>query len=151
LKPVDPKELIAAVHKAQAKLKQQLPEQFEMLFNRLHQRVNTLNRIAIPTLNGYELLNSDQIVYCEADDNYTTLYLKDKKKITATLMLKDVEEQLQEAPHFVRVHHSYIVNIGEVTRYVRGEGGYLVMSDGSSVNVSRSRKNALLKWFHKDV
>ena len=48
---------------------------------------------------------------------------------------------------FVRVYHSYIVNINEVTNYVRGEGGYVIMSDDSSVNVSRSRKEALLKWF----
>src|SRR5688572_13645353 len=87
LKPVDPKELIAALHKAQTKLKQQLPEQFELLFNRLNQKINTPNRLAIPTLNGYEMLNGDQVIYCEADDNYTTIYMKDKKKLTATLML----------------------------------------------------------------
>ena len=62
-------------------------------------------------------------------------------------MLKDVEEQLNDFQFFVRVHHSFIVNIKEVTKYVRGEGGYVIMSDESSVNVSRSRKEVLLKWF----
>jgi len=47
----------------------------------------------------------------------------------------------------VRVHHSYMVNLNEVTKYIRGEGGYLVMSEGSTVNVSRSRKDALMKYF----
>ena len=48
---------------------------------------------------------------------------------------------------FVRVHHSYLINLNEVTKYIRGEGGYLVVSDGSSVNVSRSRKESLMKYF----
>ena len=61
--------------------------------------------------------------------------------------MKEVEEQLQDFPFFIRVHHSYIVNLNEVTKYVRGEGGYLVMTDGSTVNVSRSRKDSLMKWF----
>lgn len=62
-------------------------------------------------------------------------------------MFGEVEEQLNDFSFFVRVHHSYIVNINEVTKYVRGEGGYVIMSDDTSVNVSRSWKEALLKWF----
>jgi len=147
LKPIDPKELIVAVHKIQYRPTQPLPEQFDMLFNRLQHRVSVFNKIAIPTIEGYELVNSTDIIYCEADDNYTRFYMKDKKKITATRALKEVEEQLGEFSHFVRVHHSYMVNMNEVSRYVRGEGGYLVMSDGATVNVSRSRKDTLLKWF----
>jgi two-component system LytT family response regulator len=58
-----------------------------------------------------------------------------------------MEEQLQEFTFFLRVHHSYLVNLNEVKRYIRGEGGYLVMSDDSTVNVSRSRKDTLLKYF----
>jgi two-component system LytT family response regulator len=147
LKPVDPKELIAAVHKIQSQPSHALPEQFDMLFSRLQQKVTLFNKIAIPTTEGYELVNCADIVYCEADDNYTRFYMKDKKKITATRALKEVEEQLQELSHFARIHHSYMVNMNEVTRYARGEGGYLVMGDGSTVNVSRSRKDTLMKWF----
>lgn len=58
-----------------------------------------------------------------------------------------MEEQLQEFNFFVRVHHSYLVNLNEVIKYIRGDGGYLVMSDGATINVSRSRKDALMKWF----
>ena len=58
-----------------------------------------------------------------------------------------MEEQLQDFDFFIRVHHSYLVNLNEVTKYIRGEGGYLVMSDGATVNVSRSRKDSLLKCF----
>lgn len=58
-----------------------------------------------------------------------------------------MEEQLKDFSSFIRVHHSYLVNLNEVNKYVRGEGGYLVMSDGSIINVSRSRKEALMKFF----
>lgn len=59
-------------------------------------------------------------------------------------MLKEVEEQLNDYGYFVRTHHSYLINMKEATKYVKGEGGYVVMSDGSSINVSRSRKDNLL-------
>lgn len=147
LKPVDPKELIIAVRKMQTQIKKPVPEQFDMLLNRMQHKASVFNKIAIPTTEGYELLDSADIIYCEADDDYTRFYLKDKKKITATRILKEIEELLQDFLNFARVHHSYIVNMNEVSRYVRGEGGYLVMSDGSTVNVSRSRKDHLLKWF----
>jgi two-component system LytT family response regulator len=147
LKPVDSKELVAAVNKVKAQPKLPSAEQFDLLFSQLHHRVSDFNKTAIPTLEGYELLNNSQLLYCEADDNYTRFHMKDNKVIIATRMLKEVEEQLQEFSNFARVHHSFIVNMNEVSRYVRGEGGYLVMSDGSTVNVSRSRKDSLLKWF----
>ncbi len=101
----------------------------------------------MPTAEGYELIPADHLIRCEADDNYTYLFLKNKQKIVACRTLKEVEEQLSDFSYFIRVHHSFIINLNEVTKYVRGEGGYVIMSDGSSVNVSRSRKEALLKWF----
>jgi two-component system LytT family response regulator len=147
LKPIDPKELVAAIRKVQSQRNLPYPEQFQMLMSKLQSKVDGFTKIAVPTLEGFELLATDQIISCEADDNYTYLFLKNKKKVMASRTLKDVEEQLEPFPSFVRVHHSYIANLNEVTKYVRGEGGYLVMTDGSSVNVSRSRKEALLKRF----
>jgi two-component system LytT family response regulator len=67
--------------------------------------------------------------------------------MVACRSLKEVEGQLQHFSFFLRVHYSYLINLNEVTKYVRGEGGYVIMSDGSSVNVARSRKDALMKWF----
>ena len=147
LKPIDPKELIAAVQKVQTQKHLPLPEQFQMLMNQMKYKDGGFNKIAIPTSEGFELIPAEQVIRCEADDNYTHLYLKNKTKIVGCRTLKEIEEQLQGFPSFVRVHHSYIVNLNEVNRYVRGEGGYLIMSDGSTVNVSRSRKEALLKYF----
>ena len=146
LKPVDPKELESAVKKVH---RQQLPmaEQFHMLLKHVNGKGFQFNKIAVPTVEGFELIPADQVIYLEANDNYTHIFLKNKTKIIASRILKDVEEQLVDFSFFIRVHHSYMVNLNEVIKYIRGEGGYLVMSDGSTVNVSRSRKDALLKWF----
>jgi two-component system LytT family response regulator len=150
LKPVDPKELIAAVNKV--KIQKNLPseEQFRMLLNQVQHKEIPFTKIAIPTIEGFELIRADLVVRCEADNNYTHLYLKEKKKITACRTLKEMEEQLEGFTSFIRVHNSTIVNLNEVTKYIRGEGGYLIMNDGSTVNVSRRRKELLLKKITSD-
>ena len=144
LKPIDPKELIAAVHKVQSAKKMPDTEQFEILFTRIQHKESAFRKMAVPTLEGLELVPAEHILRCEADNTYTHLFLKDKKKITASRTLKEVEEQLKDFSYFVRVHHSWIVNMNEIIKYVRGEGGYLIMSDGTTVNVSQSRKEMLL-------
>ena len=147
LKPIDPKELISAVKKVQEERHLPMAEQFQILLNQIQGKGGGFSKIAVPTAEGFELIYAEQIIYCEANDNYTHFILKNKNKIIACRTLKEIEEQLQGFPFFVRVHNSYLVNLNEVTRYIRGEGGYLVMSDGTSVSVSRSRKEALLKHF----
>lgn len=146
LKPVDPKELVAAVGKVQLQNMPPSMQQFQMLIAGLNKK-DGFEKIAVPTAEGYELIPADQVVRCEADDNYTHFYLLGKTKITACRTLKEIETQLQDYSFFIRVHHSYIVNLNAIVKYVRGEGGYLVMNDGSIVNVSRHRKAALLKRF----
>ena len=147
LKPIDPNELVSAIKKVQEQRHLPVAEQFQMLLKQIQGKEHHFNKIAVPTSEGFELIPADQVLYCEANDNYTHLFLKNKNKIIACRTLKEMEEQLQDFPFFVRVHHSYLVNLNEVTKYVRGEGGYLVMSNGSTVNVSRSRKEALMKFF----
>ena len=147
LKPIDPAELVLAVKKVQEQRHFPMAEQFQMLLKQIHGKNNGFNKIAMPTAEGFELLPADQVVYCEANDNYTYLFLKNKNKIIACRTLKEIEEQLADFNFFIRVHHSYMVNLNEVTKYIKGEGGYLIMSEGSTVNVSRSRKESLMKWF----
>lgn len=147
LKPIEPKELITAVRKVIDQRHLPMVEQFQMLLKQIQHKDHQFYKIAVPTAEGFELIPADQVVRCEADDNYTHFFLKNKTKITACRTLKEVEEQVHDFSFFVRVHHSHVVNLNEVTKYIRGEGGYLVMSDNSSVNVSRSRKEALLKFF----
>ena len=73
--------------------------------------------------------------------------LKNKQKVVVSKTLKEIEEMLEEYS-FLRVHHSFLVNLNEVNKYVKGEGGYLIMSDDSTVDVSRSKKEMLLKKLH---
>ncbi|MEP7111411.1 MAG: LytTR family DNA-binding domain-containing protein [Ferruginibacter sp.] len=150
LKPVEPKELLAAVHKVQTNKKLPETEQFKMLLKHVRGQEHHFNKLAVPTSEGFELIPADQLMRCEADDNYTHLYFKNKNKITACRTLKEIEEQLEDFNFFIRIHHSHIVNINEVIKYVRGEGGYVILSDGTSVNVSKSRKEILLRTLQPD-
>jgi two-component system LytT family response regulator len=147
LKPIDPNELVTAIKRVQEQRHLPMAEQFQMLLKQINGKNSGFHKIAVPTAEGFELIPAENALYCEANDNYTHFYLKNKSKIIACRTLKEIEEQLQDFNFFVRVHHSYIVNLNEVTKYVRGEGGYLIMSDGSSVSVSRSRKETLMKFF----
>ena len=147
LKPIEHKELITAIEKVREQRHLPMAEQFQMLLRKINEKEYQFHKIAIPTIDGFELIPAEQVVRCEAADNYTYLYTKNKNKIVACRSLKEMEEQLQEFNFFVRVHHSYLVNLNEVIKYIRGDGGYLVMSDGATINVSRSRKDALMKWF----
>ena len=147
LKPIDPKELVAAVHKVQVQKNPPFAEQFRLLMDQIQHKETGIAKIAVPTSEGFELILADQLIRCEAHSNYSHLFLKNGARIIACRTLKEIEEQLHDFNYFLRVHHSFIVNLNEVTKYIRGEGGYLVMTDGSTVNVSHSRKDALLKLF----
>lgn len=144
LKPVDKEELRAAVRKAHERLTPLVAQQLEILVQKINRPAQIVNRIALPTMEGLHIIPADTIISCTSNSNYTILSLKDGKKLTVSRTLKEIEEMLEEHP-FLRVHHSYLVNLNEVRKYIRGEGGLLIMSDGSSIDVSRSKKDHLLK------
>ncbi|HUR10834.1 MAG TPA: response regulator [Flavitalea sp.] len=144
LKPVDSTELESAVEKYIHRTKKSITQQLEILMQKIHLPSTPINKIALPTMEGLQMIPVDSIISCESDNNYTILQLKNSKNIIVSRTLKEIEELLEEHP-FVRVHRSYLVNLNEVERYVKGEGGYLVMSDGSSVDVSRNKKEELMK------
>ena len=144
LKPVDREDLQIAVQKAIQNAEHSLPQQIEILLQKLNHPTIPVNKIAIPTMEGLQMLFVENIIRCSSDSNYTMLHLKNKQKITASRTLKEIEEMLEDYS-FLRVHHSYIINLNEIEKYVKGDGGYLIMSDGSNIDVSRSRKDMLLK------
>lgn len=141
MKPIAIDDLVAAVdHVREIKTREA----------RLHDRVlKAVNRvegkITIPQMDGFEVLDVAQILYCKADDNYTEIYLKGKK-ILVSKTLRYFEEALQEFP-FARVHKSYLVNVGEIVRYRRGKGGSVVLASGMEIQVAPSRKKELLRFF----
>jgi len=103
-------------------------------------------KITIPQLNGFEVINSADILYCKADDNYTEIHLNTNKKKIVSKTLKYFEDILIDGS-FARVHKSYLVNVNEVVKYVKGKGGSVVLSNGKEIMVSGSRKSALLSYF----
>jgi two-component system LytT family response regulator len=122
-----------------------MAQQLNILFQKLKSQL-LLQKIAFPTFQGFEVVPLDTIIRCEADNNYTYVFLKNHKKLLVSRTLKEIDEMLEGHP-FLRIHQSHIVNLNEIVRYVRGEGGYVVMSDDTPVNVSRSRKDELFKIF----
>jgi two-component system, LytTR family, response regulator len=143
LKPIDKDDLQTAVQKVIQRTQKPITQQLQLLMQKLQQPTNPINKIALPTMEGLQMLPVESILYCESDSNYTIFHLKDKQKIIVSRTLKEMEEMLEEYS-FARVHSSYLVNLQEVNKYIKGEGGYLVLNDGSSVNVSASRKKLLL-------
>lgn len=146
LKPIDKDELRKAVAKVSLKAGHNLNQQLNILLERLGNKQVSLQKIALPTLDGFELVPLENIIHCEADSNYTHVVLKHAKKVLVSRTLKEIEELL-EGHSFLRIHHSYLVNLNEIVRYIRGEGGYVIMSDNTSITVSRSRKDTLLRIF----
>jgi two-component system, LytTR family, response regulator len=144
LKPIDREELQKAVQKVRMRSQRNMSQQVEILMQKLHQPAKAIGKIALPTMEGLQMIPVDSIINCESDSNYTILLLKSNKKIIVSSTLKEMEEVLEDHS-FVRVHRSYLANLNEVEKYVKGEGGYLIMSDGSTIDVSRNRKEQLMK------
>jgi len=142
LKPIDPQQLIDAVNKARLadSNMQMMAEQFRTMFG---VRAGH-ERLALPTSDGLRFVKLDDIIRCESDNNYTNFYLKTRECILVTKTLKEYEETLS-GTHFIRVHQSHLINIMFVERYIKGDGGSIIMTDGSEVEISRRRKDEFLK------
>ena len=102
-------------------------------------------KITLPQQDGFQILNVADILYCKADDNYTEIYLENKK-ILVSKTLKYFEEALTKFA-FARIHKSYLVNVNEVVKYRKGKGGSVVVSNGKELLVSASKKKDLLAYF----
>ena len=144
LKPIDGEELRKSIQKVIKRNQRPSPQQIDILLKKLSEPIEKINKIAIPTVEGLHLIPISSIISCTSESNYTILKLKQGQKVITTRILKEIQEMLDEYA-FLRVHHSYIVNLNEIIKYIKGEGGYLKMSDGSTIDVSRSRKEMLLK------
>lgn len=144
LKPVDPEELVRAIDRLKFTTSPDLLLQSLERIEKLEQqfRKHHSSHVAIQTAEGYILVNHADVIRMEAESNYTHVYCQ-KKKYTVAKLLGHFEEQL--ATGFIRVHSSHLVNLQHIKTYQRGDGGYVVMSDGTTVEVSRSRKKELMR------
>ncbi|GMN11973.1 LytTR family DNA-binding domain-containing protein [Croceitalea sp. MTPC9] len=102
-------------------------------------------KITLPQQDGFQVLDVNDILFCKADDNYTEIYLEEKR-IVVSKTLKYFEEALKQFS-FARIHKSYLVNVNEVEKYKKGKGGSVILSNGKELSVSASKKSDLLSYF----
>jgi two-component system LytT family response regulator len=99
---------------------------------------------AIPTLEGLEFIEANQIIRCVSDSNYTHIHLENSKSLLIAKTLKDVELILDDK-QFYRIHNSHIINLNYLKKYLKGKDGSVVLKDGTTIPISRSRKGGFLK------
>lgn len=144
LKPIDIEELKAAVEKIGQQGNLQTQNQAELLQQNLQHPKSQLNKLAIPTLDGLLFFDINEIIHLEANSNYTQIHFAGKPKITASKTLKEFEDILPESIFF-RTHHSHLINLNYIKRYIKGDGGQIELQNGSFVDVSRRKKDEFLK------
>jgi two-component system, LytTR family, response regulator len=144
LKPVDIEELRRAVEKIEAIKNKQLGKQVELMQQNMQQPKKNFKKLAIPALDGLHFFDISDIIHLEAHSNYTTIHFSNHPKITASRTLKEFEELLP-ADIFFRAHHSHIINLEYVKRYIKGEGGQVELKNGDYVDISRRKKEDFLK------
>lgn len=152
LKPIDPEELIIAINKTAEKRKK-IQHQPQLQINNLLENLKAINKqnfkLSLPTSDGAIYVPIDEIIRCESDTNYTNFYFKNEERPTiVSKTLKEYEELLTDFG-FCRVHHSHLVNLKFIKKYIKGEGGTVVMADDTEVEVSRRKKEIFQKSLEK--
>lgn len=144
LKPVSIEELIVAVNKVQEEINKNL------LFNRNQIIIQNIKepspekqQVILPTMEGFEVVKMEDIIRLRGNGNFTDIHLKDGSKKMVCRFLKHFEEMLP--PPFLRVHRSHLINMNYVTSYIKSNGGSVILSDGSEVEISESYKNRFIE------
>ncbi len=145
LKPVDVDELQKAIAKAAARISEKSStHNYASLLKNMRYASRQIEKMAIPTLEGLLMEPVEEIVYCEADRNYTSLVMLDGRKIVVSRNLKDFEQMLADSGFF-RIHHAYLVNLKHIKKYVKGDGGYVILNGNHHLTVSKRKKEAFLQ------
>ncbi len=149
LKPIDVEELKLAVQRALTKIGEaKQREQLENLVQNLKQQNKKLHRLCLFVSDGVEYIDVNEIVYCEANGAYTNFYLQNGEKLLVSKHLKEYEALLNEY-QFFRVHNSYLVNMHHIKKYVKSDGGYVILSNDHTVSIARNRKENFLNAMSK--
>lgn len=149
LKPIDIEELKQAVSKVELNNhRQRVNKRFESFMHNLQNPKSELYQIALPSSEGLNILQIQDILYLKSDRQYTIFQTKSGEKIVTSKNLGEYEDLLLEY-NFFRVHHSSLINLNEVKKYIRGDGGSVVMSNGDLIEVAKRKKDNFLKRFAK--
>ena len=141
LKPVAAPDLAVAISKYESRTRK--GRHLEYLLENVKQNTSDKIKIALPTMQGYTFKEVGTIIRCESDNTYTTFYFSDKSKLVVSRTLKECEELLEEY-NFMRIHKSHLINMSHIREYLKGEGGQVVMDDGSVADVARRKKEEFI-------
>ncbi len=141
LKPVDPEMLKDAIERYKETSNEELTEKISALSSNLKDKPT---KLILPTSSGLHIIDLNEIVRCESSNNYTTFFLTNGKKIVVSKSIQTYENLLKDS-HFCRIHNKHIVNLKFIKKYVRGRGGYVVLSNGEQIEVSEGRKKKFLE------
>lgn len=147
VKPIDPDALQQAVQRIRPRQANSIESRLE-LFNQVYNNPNAFEKMSISAIDGIYFVNIRDIVRFEAEDNYTHIFLKSGEKITASKTIKAYEEMLQGV-NFYRVHKRHVINLNYMRKFVKGDGGYLIMDDGIKIEVSRRRRPAFMEQMRR--
>ena len=147
LKPIDPDQLKEAVARIRYRRDQNIDKRLE-IFNNAYNNPNAFTKMSISALDGMYFVNIKDIVRFEAEDNYTHIFLCNGERITASKTIKSYEDLL--APfNFYRVHKRHVINLNYMRKFVKGDGGYLIMDDDIKIEVSRRRRPAFMEQMRR--
>nr|WP_299382820.1 LytTR family DNA-binding domain-containing protein [Allomuricauda sp.] len=145
LKPIDLDELKQAVEKARNRMDTNVyKQQIDTLMQNISKENYRQEKICLATTTGMEFIAIEDIVVCKADGSYTTFVLKNKSKLMVSKHLKEYEILLGDH-QFMRVHNSYLINLKEVKKYIKADGGYIIMSNDMHVSLSPRKKEDLIE------
>jgi two-component system, LytTR family, response regulator len=145
LKPIGIDQLKEAIERYKKRVKKKEKNGTDTL-SKLPLKV--LPKLTIYTQNGYELIDASKIIWAQASSSYTLFHLTEGKTIVSSYHLKKFEDQLETMGGFLRIHHSYYVNIEHIQRVVKNKSTTVVMSDGKALEVSVRKKDELNKLIH---
>lgn len=144
VKPVAIKDLQNAAERLIGQRQKYTGERLNVLKHSLSDTKSQEDKIAIPTSEGLEFLQVKNIIHIESSSNYSKIFLADKRVLLVTKLLKDFEDIL--SPYrFYRVHNSHLINLNYILKYIRGDGGYVIMQNGEAIDVARRKKDEFLK------
>jgi two-component system LytT family response regulator len=145
MKPILGEDLKRVVEKVSARMQEESSEHVTSLLEDIRDTLErSQTRVALPTGEGIEYVPVATIVYCQSQGSYTRVVRDDKNDLLISRNLKYISDLLPES-EFLRVHNSYLVSTSRISKFVRQDGGYLVMDNGDNVGVSRSRRELFTK------
>jgi len=145
LKPIDIDDLLTALERVVRKMHgKTFVNQMETLLYNVETFQLTQQKMAVPTLTGLVFIPIKDIMRFQADGSYTTIYLTNAEQIVATRNIKEYEDLLPAAI-FCRIHNSHIINLHKIQKYHKGRGGYVVMEDGTNIEVASRRREEFLQ------